>query len=328
MNLMKITPQLSVTPEQQAILRKASDNLDEWNKLFVKYPINTRRAYTSDITDFQIFCQRKGYPWLTADFEKNKEIYRTYVDELVDSDLKRATIDRRLATLSVLFAVVEIPNPAKNSKLLADYVRLALRDKLKAQSQARPMRLDDLEKINEELKITGLKDIRDLMVVNFAFSGLLRGSELAEVEHKHISVRDNALFIPKRKNDQDGEGGYCYLSDKCIELYQQWCTESGERSGLLFKALRRGDNVTERGLKYRDIYDVFKGVFTRCGMDASGISTHSGRVGSVVSMAEAGLDSFEIQLSGGWSDPKMPARYARQANMKNAGIAKLMKGRN
>lgn len=328
MNLMKITPQLNVTQEQQALLKKASDNLEEWNELFIEYPENTRRAYMSDIEDFQVFCQRKSYPWLTADFDKNKEIYKAYVDELVGSELKRATIDRRLSTLSVLYSVSEIPNPAKNSKTLSKYISLVLRKKLKAQSQARPMRIDDLEQINEELKITGIKDIRDLMVVNFAFSALLRGSELAEVEHKHISVRDNALFIPKRKNDQDGEGGYCYLSDKCIELYQQWCAESGERSGLLFKALRKGGNVTERGLKYRDIYDVFKGVFTRCGMDASGISTHSGRVGSVVSMAEAGLDSFEIQLSGGWSDPKMPARYARQANMKNAGIAKLMKGRN
>lgn len=327
MELMKIGSQINVTPEQQAKLKKAGDNLQEWNTLFAKYPENTRRAYMSDIEDYQIFCQRKGFNWLTPDFDASKASYLAYVDELVASDLKRATIDRRLATLSVLYSVVELPNPAKTSKMVADYVRLSLRDKLKAQKQARPMRIEDLELINDTLPISKLKDVRDLMIVNFAFSALLRGSELSEVEHKHISIRDNALFIPKRKNDQDGEGGYSYLSDKCIELYQKWCSESGQHSGKLFRAMRKGNNVTDRCLLYRDIYDLFKDVYKRCGLDSSGISTHSGRVGSVVSMAEAGLDSFEIQMSGGWSDPKMPARYAKQANMKNAGIAKLMKSR-
>ena len=78
--------------------------------------------------------------------------------------------------------------------------------------------------------------------------------------------------------------------------------------------------MLETPMKYRTFYDAFKQVLLRCGMDPQGYSTHSGRVGAVSSMAEAGMDNFEIQLSGGWKDPKMPAKYAKQAQMKNAGI--------
>ncbi len=317
----------AVTPEQQEKIKKASDNLNEWNELFKKYPHNTRRAYMSDIADYQVFCQRKGLPWLSTDFDTSKEVYKAYIDELIASELKRATIERRISTLSVLYGVVELPNPIKTSKMLSEYVRLSLRDKPKAQKQAEPMRIDDLEAINRDFAINSLKDLRDLMVLNFAFAALLRGSELAEVEHKHISVRDNTLFIPKRKNDQDGQGGYSYLSDECLELYERWRKESGQRSGKLFRAIRKGDNVTDSSLEYRGIYNIFKSVYLRCGLDPSNISTHSGRVGSAVSMAEAGISGFEIQMSGGWSDSKMVARYSQQANMRNAGIAKLMKGR-
>lgn len=324
---MNIVNVIDSTGENNEKLERASKNLTEWEVVFKQYPENTRRAYMADMEDYKIFCDRFGYNYITTDFEVAKKAYMEYVDELVGSHLKRATIERRLATLSVLYQIVELPNPAKVSKHVSDYVRLRLRNKPKAQKQAKPLRIEDLEYINDNFKINKLKDLRDLMVLNFAFSALLRGSELCAIEHGHIDVNKSTLFIPVRKNDQDGEGGFSFLSDKCIELYKRWKIESETYTGMVFRAVNKGNNVLDKGISYRTQYDVFKDVILRCGMDPTGYSTHSGRVGAVSSMAEAGMDGFEIQLSGGWNDPKMPARYAKQAQMKRAGIAKLMGNR-
>lgn len=306
---------------------KAEENYSEWASTFAKYPANTRRAYMADISDYKHFCMRFGYPMLTTDFALAKKTYLHYIEELIASELKRATIERRMCTLSALFKVTELPNPANASKAFSDNIKLTLRGKCKAQSQAKPLRIEDLEKINDTFIINSIKDLRDLMVINFLFSGLLRGAELAAVEHKNISVRDSTLFITKRKNDQDGKGGYCYLSDKCVELYERWKKDTGSCSGYVFRVVKRGDNVQENNIEYRTVYNVVRNVLVRCGMNPEGFSTHSGRVGSVVSMAEAGISNIDIQLSGGWSDPKMPARYAEQVNTKRTGIAKLMSSR-
>lgn len=322
-----VTVDTNFSPEQTAIMAKAASKFNEWRVLLDKYPPNTKRAYISDMNDYEQFCFRFGYPTITPDFELTKKTMRHYIEDLALSDLKRATIERRISTLSTIFRIMEMPNPMTVSEVFAKEVALTLRGKHKAQRQAKPLRIEDLEYINENFKINKLKDLRDLMVLNFLFSGLLRGAELAKIEHINISARDNTLFIPVRKNDQDGKGGYCYLSDKCIELYERWKKESGTMRGYVFRVIKRGGNVQENNIEYRSVYNIVRDVLTRCGMDAEGYSTHSGRVGSVVSMAEAGISNIDIQLSGGWTDPKMPARYAEQVNTKRTGIAKLMNAR-
>lgn len=324
-NLVKV--ELDHSDEHAAVMAKAAANYNQWRTLLDKYPENTRRAYISDMNDYEQFCFRFGYPTVSPDYEMTKKTMLHYIEDLAQSELKRATIDRRISTLSTVYRIMEMPNPLTVSELFSKEVSLTLKDKYKAQQQARPLRIEELEHINNTFKLNTVKDVRDLMVLNFLFSGLLRGAELARVCHRDISVRDNTLFIPVRKNDQEGKGGYCYLSDKCIELYERWKLESGSRSGFVFRVVKRGGSVQENNIQYRSVYNIVRDVITRCGMDADGYSTHSGRVGSVVSMAEAGISNIDIQLSGGWSDPKMPARYAEQVNTKRTGIAKLMGAR-
>ena len=43
------------------------------------------------------------------------------------------------------------------------------------------------------------------------------------------------------------------------------------------------------------------------------ISGHSLRVGSALSLADAGATMKEVQRAGRWQNPTMPARYVREA---------------
>ena len=51
------------------------------------------------------------------------------------------------------------------------------------------------------------------------------------------------------------------------------------------------------------------------------ISGHSLRVGSAVSLAQAGASVVDMQTAGRWADPKMPAHYARAELAERGAVA-------
>ena len=53
------------------------------------------------------------------------------------------------------------------------------------------------------------------------------------------------------------------------------------------------------------------------------ISGHSLRVGSAVSLAQAGASVVEMQVAGRWKSPQMPAHYARGELVEQGAIARF-----
>lgn len=56
-------------------------------------------------------------------------------------------------------------------------------------------------------------------------------------------------------------------------------------------------------------------------------SGHSLRVGSVASLAQAGASVVDMQTTGRWADPKMPAHYARAELAERAEVARFFYGK-
>ena len=77
--------------------------------------------------------------------------------------------------------------------------------------------------------------------------------------------------------------------------------------------------LMERGLRS-------SGGRSRRGID-SFISGHSLRVGSAVSLAQAGAGIPDMQAVGRWKDSNMPARYASAQLAERSAIARLKYGR-
>ena len=57
------------------------------------------------------------------------------------------------------------------------------------------------------------------------------------------------------------------------------------------------------------------------------ISGHSLRVGSAISLAEAGASVKEVQKAGRWQDPAMPARYVREAPEEGSAVRRYKDGK-
>ena len=57
------------------------------------------------------------------------------------------------------------------------------------------------------------------------------------------------------------------------------------------------------------------------------ISGHSARIGSAVSLAQAGASLVDIQIAGRWKDPGMSAHYARAQFAERGAIARFKDGK-
>ena len=57
------------------------------------------------------------------------------------------------------------------------------------------------------------------------------------------------------------------------------------------------------------------------------IGGHSLRIGSAVSLAEAGASVKEVQRAGRWQDPAMPARYVREAPTERSPVERYKDGK-
>ncbi len=303
--------------------QQAQERLQEYSsKIFVKLPYNTQRAYKSDLNDFFTWCQRVNAFGLSPDLQNNKNVIEGYFDELMLSALSRATIERRLAVLATFLKIMEWPNPIKSSKLLSEHIRLSLNQRPAYQAQAEAMTIEMLDVINDELIPDCPLAIRDRLVVNLMFDGLLRSSELCGILLTHINRKHNTLFLPKSKTDQAGHGSYRYLSNTSIALIDEWINEFGVYDGFLLRALSPKKTIQNKPLTYKQVYRTFKRVADKLGSD-NNLSTHSARIGAAVAMAENDIDILSIQRAGGWKSLTMPARYTEQASTKKAGMGQI-----
>ncbi len=333
-----------------SIHRDAVNNY--FNDIFTKLPKNTQRAYVSDFNEFVIFCEQLGLPGFTDSMETNLAVLKQYVEALCESPLAYRTIKRRMSALSKFLSVATLPNPIVQSAYFKDFLRLSLAENEKYQLSTHmsvPLTIELLEQINDTIIPDTLLDLRDLALINMMFDSLLRADEVVRVRLEHINRRNQALLVVKAKADQAGKGSYRYLSNTTIAMIDEYIEEANrdptrdtprEKSdprrisnGILFRrASNRGHALLpyDESLKgkhspllvYSSIYRIWERIRIQAGIPEK-ITPHSGRIGGAVSLAENGATLPELQLAGGWSSPEMPGHYAKQANVRRGGMAKL-----
>lgn len=292
-----------------------------YNKIFRLLPYNTQRAYIADMNDFSAWNDRQNQMGLSSDLTNNEKIIENYFDDLLISPLSLATIERRLATLSVFLEICMWPNPMKSSKLLKEHIRLGKQTKPAKQNQATPLQSSFIDHLNDTLIPDHTMDIRDRLIINIMYDALLRGSELCTINVNHINPANNTLFLTKSKRDQKGEGSYRFISNTSLELISEWKHEFQINDGFLVRALSPKRTIQQGGINYMSVYHTFKRVGKTLNID--NMSTHSARVGAAIDMAEQNIDMLSIQRAGGWSSIAMPLKYTEQIQASKAGMGQL-----
>ena len=166
--------------------------------------------------------------------------------------------------------------------------------------------------------------LRDAALIRLMSDCLLRVSEAVAVNCGDF--KKNTLLIVSSKTDQEGRGEALYVGDSTLKLIRRYRSKAGIERGALFRRIRRGDNVTSERLTPTSARRIIKARAEAAGVNGF-ISGHSLRVGSAVSLAQAGASVVDMQTAGRWKDPKMPSHYAKAELAERGAIARLRYGK-
>ena len=137
---------------------------------------------------------------------------------------------------------------------------------------------------------------------------LLRISEIVAVNIEDFT--DKTLTVRASKTDQEGTGETLYVTEKTRQLLKQYRETDGITRGALFRHIRRGDNIQPIRLHPHSARRIIKKRAAHAGVEGF-ISGHSLRVGSAVSLAQAGATVVDMQVAVRWKSAQMPAHYAK-----------------
>ena len=166
--------------------------------------------------------------------------------------------------------------------------------------------------------------LRDAALIRLMSDCLLRVSEAVAVNCGDF--KKNTLLITSSKTDQEGRGEALYVGDSTLNLIKRYRSKAGIKQGALFRRIRRGDNVTSERLTPTSARRIIKAGAEAAGVNGF-ISGHSLRVGSAVSLAQAGASVVDMQTAGRWKDPKMPSHYAKAELAERGAIARFRYGK-
>ena len=177
-----------------------------------------------------------------------------------------------------------------------------------------------------------LRGLRNSAILRVMSDGLLRISEVTEL--RIDDIEDNMVQVRFSKTDQEGQGEHLYLCEDTRKIVCEWLERSELSEGYLFRRMTaRGDNLyinKETGEPYKltddGVREIIKRSAARVGFTDK-VSGHSARIGSAVSLAQAGASLVDIQVAGRWKDPGMPAHYARAQFAERGAIARFKDGK-
>ncbi|WP_063664804.1 tyrosine-type recombinase/integrase [Aliivibrio fischeri] len=306
-------------------VEEATFNLSKWKRLFEEgYAPNTVRGYLSDMKLYDQMCKKFGYSSLPTTPEHMSDIIRHLI--LVEKK-KYASVRRMCNAVTKFHHESGFYKPSSDSEVQLTLKSMRRKVTVK-QKQASPLRLEELEMIVDKLVSSeSLRDLRDACILSFMYDGLLRRSEAAAIRVEDIFLNDGdendaSLFIPTSKSDQDGEGAYVYLSEKSIQLYFDMCTKMNIQSGFVFRGIYTNDIVRD-SITDQSIYNMLDRVSGLLKRPVK-FTGHSCRVGACLDLAYKNKASIvELQNSGRWKSPAMPAYYTRKYNVFDGEMAKL-----
>ena len=209
-------------------------------------------------------------------------------------------------------------------KTLADIRR---EGKDRGRGQVEGITWDEVEQIcalaEAEATVAGL---RDSGLIRLMSDCLLRISEVVAVD---VADVDSGLTIQPPEIDPetaDLPDGTLYIGAPTREVIERYCEAGGLTDGALFRRMRRGDNITGSRLTVDGARHAIKRRAHAAGVEGL-ISGHSLRVGSAVSLLQAGASVVDLQVAGRWKSPQMPAHYARAELAARGGIARFKYGK-
>ena len=169
-----------------------------------------------------------------------------------------------------------------------------------------------------------LAGLRDAAMIRLMSDCLLRIGEVIAVNVGDFT--ENTLTVRASKTDQEGTGESLYICEPTRKVLKRYSERAGITDGPLFRHIRRGDHIQPTRLHPHSARRIIKKRAVDAGVDGF-ISGHSLRVGSAVSLAQAGATVVDMQVAGRWKSSQMPAHYAKAELAERGAVARFKDGK-
>ena len=276
---------------------------------------NTRKAYRRALHALE--------RWL-AGRSLSDELLATYITTLHKDDKSPATIGQ--AVSAVKWQLKHQSTEQMNLPITLTTLAGIYRDgKERGRGQVDGLIWQEVERICiiAETQNT-LAGLRDAAMIRLMSDCLLRISEVVAVNSGDLKER--TLTVHSSKSDQEGTGERLYVCDATRKVLNQYQERANITRGALFRHIRRGDHIQSNRLHPHSARRIIKKRAADAGVEGF-ISGHSLRVGSAVSLAQAGATVVDMQVAGRWKSSQMPAHYAKAELAERGAIARFKDGK-
>ena len=183
----------------------------------------------------------------------------------------------------------------------------------------------DVERVCVYAETEGtIAGLRDAAMIRLMSDCLLRISEVVTVNVGDL--KEKTLTLRSSKTDQEGTGESLYVCDATRDVLEGYRERAGITDGAVFRHIRRGDHIQPTRLHPHSARRIIKKRAANAGVEGF-ISGHSLRVGSAVSLAQAGATVVDMQVAGRWKSSQMPAHYAKAELAERGAIARFKDGK-
>ena len=276
---------------------------------------NTRKAYRRALHALE--------RWL-AGRSLSDELLATYITTLHKNGKSPATIGQ--AVSAVKWQLKHQPIEQMNLPITLTTLAGIRRDgKQRGRGQVDGLIWQDVERVCVYAETEGaLAGLRDAAMIRLMSDCLLRISEVVAVNVDDL--KDKTLTVHVSKSDQEGAGESLYVCEATRNVLNQYRQRANITAGSLFRHIRRGDHIQSNRLTPHSARRIIKKRAAGAGVEGF-ISGHSLRVGSAVSLAQAGATVVDMQVAGRWKSSQMPAHYAQAELAERGAIARFKDGK-
>ena len=259
--------------------------------------------------------------WL-AGRDLNDMLLATYISELDAAGKSPATITLVVAAVRWWVKTMDIPFDFQLTELKLKTIRR--QSYARGRGQVDGISWAEVEEMCAYAEAEGtVAGLRDSALIRLMSDCLLRISEVVAV---NVSDVDRVLRVRQSKTDPDGKGATLYVGTPTLDVIGRYREAGKICGGALFRRVRFQRYVCPRRLSVDGARAAIKRRAKQAGIDGS-ISGHSLRVGSAISLAQAGAGIPDMQVVGRWKDSNMPTRYASAQLAEHSAIARLKYGR-
>ncbi|MGU3387243.1 site-specific integrase [Methylobacterium sp. D53M] len=289
----------------------------------------TLRAYRFDFAHFTAWVAEQGL----AHPVEPRHVAR-YLAALVQAKLKASTIERRCAAIAFHYRAAGQDNPCSREIVRATLagVRNTLGTK---PAKKKALTVDLTAKVVRKIRGDDVKSARDRAMILVCFGAALRRSELVALDLADIEFKRRGLMISlaKSKTDQAGKGAKLAIPDgklKIPEAVRAYLKAAGlmdgdriTGEGPLFRAILKGDRVTERRIDTESFVRMFKARCAAAGLDPTEFSGHSPRRGFATTAGDEGADLRKTAEAMRHSKLETTMGYMEEGDLLNTSVGKL-----